>query len=147
MCLGETIRVSTTLHSLRMEGASRLSEILPGKSINRKFASETSPLCTIEIVDGRFDFVIPGANSFLFETFQAHLKSFCQFLPAIIGAGESRSLQLMCLSSPRLSLEDGAIEMIARSLANCQSLRLLILDGWSFRVEVSFKIFVIEVDR
>lgn len=32
MCLGETIRVSTTLHSLRMEGASRLSEILPGKS-------------------------------------------------------------------------------------------------------------------
>lgn len=84
MCLGESIRVSTTLHSLRMEGASRLSEILP----------------------------------------------------AILGAGDSKSLQLMCLSSPRLSLEDSAIEMIVRSLANCQSLRLLILDGWSFRIEV-----------
>lgn len=35
MCLGETIRMSTTLHSLRMEGASRLSEILPGKTENR----------------------------------------------------------------------------------------------------------------
>lgn len=84
MCLGESIRVSATLHSLRMEGASRLSEILP----------------------------------------------------AIIGAGDSKSLQLMCLSSPRLSLEDSAIEMIVRSLTNCQSLRLLIIDGWSFRIEV-----------
>ncbi|KAJ6638733.1 hypothetical protein Bhyg_11471 [Pseudolycoriella hygida] len=83
MCLGETVRVSTTLNLLRMEGASRLSEILP----------------------------------------------------AIIGAAESNSLQLMCLSSPRLSLDDIAIEMIARSLANCLSLRLLILDGWSFRIE------------
>lgn len=29
MCLGETVRLSTTLHSIKLEGASRLSEILP----------------------------------------------------------------------------------------------------------------------
>lgn len=39
MCLGETIRVSTTLHSLRMEGASRLSEILPGIRFSQFYRS------------------------------------------------------------------------------------------------------------
>lgn len=85
MCLGETVRVSNTLHSLKMEGASRLSEILP----------------------------------------------------SVLGAGESQSLQMMILSSPRLALEDGATAMAARSLANCATLRLLSLEGWSFRIEVS----------
>lgn len=85
MCLGETVRVSSTLHSLKMEGASRISEILP----------------------------------------------------SVLGAGESQSLQMMVLSSPRLALEDGATAMAARSLANCSTLRLLSLEGWSFRIEVS----------
>lgn len=84
MCLGETVRVSTQLHSIKLEGSSRLSEVLP----------------------------------------------------AVLGASESVSLQMMSLASPRLSLEDGATSMSARALANCMSLRLLSLDGWSFRVDV-----------
>lgn len=86
MCLGETVRVSTQLHSIKLEGSSRVSEVLP----------------------------------------------------ALLGAGESISLQMMSLASPRLALEDGAVAMASRALSNCMSLRLLSLDGWSFRVEVSF---------
>lgn len=86
MCLGETVRVSTQLHSIKLEGSSRVSEVLP----------------------------------------------------ALLGAGESISLQMMSLASPRLALEDGATAMAARALSNCMSLRLLSMDGWSFRVEVSF---------
>lgn len=86
MCLGETIRLSTSLHSLKLEGASRLSEILP----------------------------------------------------AIIGAGESPCLQMISLGSPRLALEDGAITMAARSLSSCPTLRLLSIEGWSFRIEVCY---------
>lgn len=83
MCLGETVRVSTTLHSIKLEGASRLSEILP----------------------------------------------------TVIGAGESPSLQMLSLGSPRLILEDTAITMSARALGSCITLRLLSLDGWSFKFE------------
>lgn len=83
MCLGETVRLSTSLHSLKIEGASRLSEILP----------------------------------------------------AILGAGESTCLQMISLGSPRLALEDGAIAMTARALANCVTLRLLSVDGWTFKIE------------
>lgn len=84
MCLGETVRLSSTLHSIKMEGSSRMSEVLP----------------------------------------------------TILGAGESTSLQMLSLASPRLALEDGASGMAARALANCPTLRLLNLDGWSFRIEV-----------
>lgn len=84
MCLGETVRLASTLHSLKMEGATRVSEILP----------------------------------------------------SVLGAGESMSLQMMILSSPRIALDDTAVSMAARSFANCPTLRLLGLDGWSFRVEV-----------
>jgi hypothetical protein len=83
MCLGETVRLSNTLHSIKLEGASRLSEILP----------------------------------------------------ALLGAGESPSLQMISLNSPRLALEDAAVGMSARALGSCITLRLLSLDGWSFRIE------------
>ncbi|XP_035895256.1 uncharacterized protein LOC118504640 [Anopheles stephensi] len=83
MCLGETVRVSTTLHSIKLEGASRLSEILP----------------------------------------------------TVLGASESPSLQMMSLGSPRIALEDAAVGMSARALGSCITLRLLSLDGWSFRIE------------
>lgn len=83
MCLGETVRVSSTLHSIKLEGASRLSEILP----------------------------------------------------TVLGAGESPSLQMLSLGSPRLILEDTAITMSARALGSCITLRLLSLDGWSFKFE------------
>lgn len=89
MCLGETVRVATKLHSLRIEGATRLSEILP----------------------------------------------------AVLGAGESQSMQMMILSSPRIALDDTAVALTVRSFANCRTLRLLGLDGWSFRVEVGSLIF------
>lgn len=84
MCLGETVRLSTTLHSIKIEGASRLSEILP----------------------------------------------------SVLGASESPCLQMMSIGSPRLALEDGAIAMSARALANCSTLKLLSIEGWSFRIEV-----------
>lgn len=85
MCLGETVRVSTQLHSIKLEGSSRMSEVLP----------------------------------------------------TLLGCGESISLQMMSLASTRLVLEDGATAMSSRALANCVSLRLLSLDGWTFRVDVS----------
>ncbi|XP_058464840.1 uncharacterized protein LOC131438680 [Malaya genurostris] len=83
MCLGETVRVSTTLHSIKLEGASRLSEILP----------------------------------------------------TVLGASESPSLQMLSLGSPRIALEDAAVGMSARALGSCITLRLLSLDGWSFRID------------
>ncbi|XP_021713152.1 uncharacterized protein LOC5568718 [Aedes aegypti] len=83
MCLGETVRVSTNLHSIKLEGASRLSEILP----------------------------------------------------TVLGASESPSLQMLSLGSPRIALEDAAVGMSARALGSCITLRLLSLDGWSFRIE------------
>lgn len=86
MCLGETVRLATKLHSLKLEGATRLSEILP----------------------------------------------------SVLGAGESQCLQMMILSSPRIVLDDTVIAMTVRSFANCRTLRLLGLDGWSFRAEVDF---------
>ncbi|XP_058055694.1 uncharacterized protein LOC131207102 [Anopheles bellator] len=83
MCLGETVRVSTTLHAIKLEGASRLSEILP----------------------------------------------------TVLGASESPCLQMLSLGSPRIALEDAAVGMSARALGSCITLRLLSLDGWSFRIE------------
>ncbi|GAB0087497.1 NACHT domain-containing protein [Sergentomyia squamirostris] len=83
MCLGETVRLSSTLHSIKIEGASRLSEILP----------------------------------------------------SVLGASESPCLQMMSIGSQRLALEDGAIAMASRALANCATLKLLSVEGWSFRIE------------
>lgn len=65
-----------------------------------------------------------------------------EVLPALIGSGESLSLQMMSLASTRLVLEDGATSMAAQALANCTSLRLLCLDGWTLRVDVSILIFI-----
>lgn len=93
MCLGETVRVSNQLHSIKLEGSSRMSEVLP----------------------------------------------------TLLGCGESVSLQMMSLASTRLVLEDGATAMSARALANCGSLKLLCLDGWTFRVDVSCILSVIEM--
>lgn len=83
MCLGETVRTSKTLHSLKVEGASRISEILP----------------------------------------------------SILGTSESSSLQMLNFASPRLVLEDAVIEMSAKALSCCSTLRLLGLDGWSFKFD------------
>lgn len=84
LCLGETVRQSSTLHSVRLEGAARLSEILP----------------------------------------------------AVLGVGESQSVQMLVLASPRLSVDDAAVQRLVRALMCCATLRLLVLDGWSVRMEV-----------
>ncbi|KAL5282564.1 hypothetical protein ACFFRR_005584 [Megaselia abdita] len=91
MCLGETVRISTTLHTLKLEGCSRLSEILP----------------------------------------------------SIIGASESMCIQMLSIGSPRLNLEDSAISMCSRALTTCSTLRLLSLDGWSFRIENSTTLLIL----
>ncbi|XP_037946372.1 uncharacterized protein LOC119678555 isoform X2 [Teleopsis dalmanni] len=83
MCLGETVRLSHTMHTLKLEGSSRISEILP----------------------------------------------------SVLGASESPCLQMLSIGSQRLSLEDSVIVMCARALTSCSTLRLLSLDGWSFRIE------------
>lgn len=89
MCLGETVRISKTLHTLKLEGLSRISDILP----------------------------------------------------SILGASESPCLQMLSIGSQRLSLDDSIIVMCARSLSSCPALRLLSIDGWTLRVEVSTFIF------
>lgn len=53
MCLGETVRVSTTLHSIKLEGASRLTEVLPivlgaGESNCLQMLSLASPKIILE---------------------------------------------------------------------------------------------------
>lgn len=85
MCLGETVRLSNTLHTLKLEGSARISEILP----------------------------------------------------SILGASESSCLQMLSVGSQRLSLDDAVTVMCARALTSCTTLRLLSLDGWSFRIDVS----------
>lgn len=84
VCLGEALRQSLTLHSVRLEGATRLTEVLP----------------------------------------------------AMLGAGESRSVQMLVLSSARLSVDDAPAVMMVRALMCCSTMRLLVLDGWSYRFEV-----------
>jgi hypothetical protein len=59
MCLGETVRLSQSLQILRLEGCSRLSEVLP----------------------------------------------------SVLASGESSSLKMLCLGSPRLILEDPGLNV------------------------------------
>lgn len=85
MCLGETVRVSNTLHSLKLEGLSRISDILP----------------------------------------------------SILGASESSCLQMLSIGSQRLNLDDSVVVMCAKALTSCSTLRLLSIDGWCLRIDVS----------
>ncbi|KAF4527197.1 hypothetical protein B566_EDAN006124, partial [Ephemera danica] len=83
MCLGETVRRSRSLAALRLEGASRLAEVLP----------------------------------------------------VLMALPEASALQLLDLGSPRLTLTDPPTQLLCQALARNPSLRLLGLDGWTFRVE------------
>lgn len=84
ICLGETVRRSRSLAALRLEGASRLAEVLP----------------------------------------------------VLLALHEAPTLQLLDLASPRLVLTDAPAQMLCHALARSPALRLLGLDGWTFRVEV-----------
>lgn len=55
----------------------------------------------------------------------------------MLGAGESPSVQMLAVASTRLSIDDAAVVMVCRSLMCSCTLRLLVLDGWSFRMNVS----------
>jgi hypothetical protein len=82
---GETVRRSLCLDALRLEGGTRLGEVLP----------------------------------------------------VILGLADNTSIQLLDLGSQRLILEDGPTQLVCQSLAKNSSLRLLSLEGWTFRIEVS----------
>ncbi|XP_071455274.1 uncharacterized protein, partial [Hetaerina americana] len=56
-------------------------------------------------------------------------------LVAALGEGSGSRLQLLDLSSPRLTLDDAATQMLCHALARNSSLRLLALEGWTFRIE------------
>lgn len=116
MCLGETIRVSNHLHSIKLEG-------------------EFYILSSFECI------VVPhGIFVCLNNLSLLGASRMSEVLPTLLGCGESLSLQMLSLASTRLVLEDGATALAARSLANCASLRLLCLDGWTFRIDVSIQI-------
>ncbi|XP_046401762.1 uncharacterized protein LOC124167786 [Ischnura elegans] len=56
-------------------------------------------------------------------------------LVAALGEGGGSRLQLLDLSSPRLTLDDAATQLLCHALARNSSLRLLALEGWTFRIE------------
>ncbi|KAG8223240.1 hypothetical protein J437_LFUL003592 [Ladona fulva] len=56
-------------------------------------------------------------------------------LLAALGEGVSSRLQLLDLSSPRLTLDDADTQLLCHALARNSSLRLLALEGWTFRIE------------
>ncbi|XP_049827178.1 uncharacterized protein LOC126266735 [Schistocerca gregaria] len=58
-----------------------------------------------------------------------------EVLPALLGLADSASLQLLDLGSQRLCLDDGAAQLVCQALARNSTLRLLSLDGWTFRIE------------
>lgn len=84
VCLGETVRKSQCLDALRLEGGTRLAEVLP----------------------------------------------------VLLGLADNTSLQLLDLSSQRLVLDDGPAQLVCQAVAKNATLRLLSLDGWTFRIEV-----------
>ncbi|XP_075222763.1 uncharacterized protein LOC142325204 isoform X2 [Lycorma delicatula] len=83
LCLGETIRRSCCLDALRLEGGTRLGEVLP----------------------------------------------------VLLGLADNSSLQLLDLGSQRLVLDDGPTQLVCQALIKNTSLRLLSLEGWTFRIE------------
>ncbi|KAJ1529685.1 hypothetical protein ONE63_006440 [Megalurothrips usitatus] len=58
-----------------------------------------------------------------------------EVLPALLALAADPQLQLLDASSPRLSLPDGPAQQVFTALAKNTNLRLLSLDGWTFRFE------------
>ncbi|KAI5747925.1 hypothetical protein M8J77_019927 [Diaphorina citri] len=83
LCLGESIRKSHCLDALRLEGGTRLGEVIP----------------------------------------------------VLLGLADNRSLQLLDLGSQRLVLDDGPTQIVLQALIKNSSLKLLSLEGWTFRIE------------
>ncbi|KAK3929871.1 NACHT, LRR and PYD domains-containing protein 1-like protein, partial [Frankliniella fusca] len=58
-----------------------------------------------------------------------------EVLPALLALAADPPLQLLDASSPRLTLPDGPAQQVFTALAKNANLRLLSLDGWTFRFE------------
>lgn len=58
-------------------------------------------------------------------------------MPLVLALTEAPCLQLLDLSSPRLALDDHPSRLLCHALARNTTLKLLSLEGWTFRIEVS----------
>lgn len=57
-------------------------------------------------------------------------------MPLVLAVTEAPCLQLLDLASPRLALDDHPSRLLCHALARNSTLRLLSLEGWTFRIEV-----------
>ncbi|XP_058792154.1 uncharacterized protein LOC131664796 isoform X2 [Phymastichus coffea] len=58
-------------------------------------------------------------------------------IPLVVALAEAPCLQLLDLASPRLALDDHPCRLLCHALARNSTLRLLSLEGWTFRIEES----------
>ncbi|XP_043505197.1 uncharacterized protein LOC122526094 isoform X1 [Polistes fuscatus] len=58
-------------------------------------------------------------------------------MPLVLALTEAPCLQLLDLASPRLALDDHPSRLLCQALARNTTLRLLSLEGWTFRIEES----------
>ncbi|XP_067205049.1 uncharacterized protein [Linepithema humile] len=56
-------------------------------------------------------------------------------MPLVLALTEAPCLQLLDLSSPRLALDDHPSRLLCHALARNTTLKLLSLEGWTFRIE------------
>lgn len=57
-------------------------------------------------------------------------------MPLVLALTEAPCLQLLDLASPRLALDDHPSRLLCHALARNATLKLLSLEGWTFRIEV-----------
>ncbi|XP_046419917.1 uncharacterized protein LOC124179504 [Neodiprion fabricii] len=58
-------------------------------------------------------------------------------MPLVLALTEAPCLQLLDLASPRLALDDHPSRLLCHALARNSTLKLLSLEGWTFRIEES----------
>ncbi|XP_014299386.1 uncharacterized protein LOC103573202 [Microplitis demolitor] len=58
-------------------------------------------------------------------------------MPLVLALTEAPCLQLLDLASPRLAIDDHPSRLLCHALARNETLRLLSLEGWTFRIEES----------
>ncbi|XP_025155865.1 uncharacterized protein LOC105185347 isoform X2 [Harpegnathos saltator] len=63
-------------------------------------------------------------------------------MPLVLALTEAPCLQLLDLSSPRLALDDHLSRLLCHALARNTTLKLLSLEGWTFRIEESDSLMV-----
>ncbi|XP_063991392.1 uncharacterized protein LOC135169905 [Diachasmimorpha longicaudata] len=63
-------------------------------------------------------------------------------MPLVLALTEAPCLQLLDLASPRLAMDDHPSRLLCHALARNSTLRLLSLEGWTFRIEESETLLV-----